>query len=111
MISYINLSIKIIKKRIVVLCRTTGNATAGTVYALEALSGQVDALSAEQRSGPVTKYINMRVPGTTFGPNGKITYVASGGDTTKFYEHSLHVMSYVNCIKAGNSPRLIAAGG
>ncbi len=45
------------------------------------------------------KMFSMRVPGTTFGKNGNIIYTAESGDTAKFFEYSVHILSYVNSIK------------
>ena len=50
----------------------------------------------------------MCIPGTNFGPKGKITYIGEGDDKAKFCEYFVHVLSYVNSIKSDN-PNLPAA--
>ena len=46
-----------------------------------------------------------------YSPNGKTTYIGCGGDKTKFYEYSRHVMSYVNSIKTDDATLTAAHGG
>ena len=81
------------------------------MYASEALSGQVDADSPELRSGPVIKFVNIKIPGASFGPGGKIVYQAENGTNTKFYEYSVHILSYVNAIKTDNPVATAAYAG
>ena len=41
----------------------------------------------------------MRIPGAAVGKNGNIVYTGLNGQTAKFFEYSVHVLSYVNSIK------------
>ncbi len=103
MMDYINYRrYKIVKQRTITIKRTQQFGSVGRVYVSESLSGQVDTDSTELRSGQIKKFVNMCIPGTNFGPNGKITYIGEGDDKAKFYEYSVHVLSYVNPIKTDN---------
>ena len=63
---------KIIKQKTVMIKRNVGVGSAGTTYITEALSGQVDAAEKELRTGPIIKFVTMRIPGTAFGSNGRL---------------------------------------
>jgi hypothetical protein len=93
---------KIIKQKTVMIKCNVGFGSAGTTYITEALSGQVDAAEKELRTGPIIKFVNMRIPGSAFGPNGKIAYIRENGDKAKLYEYSVHILSSVNVIKTDN---------
>jgi hypothetical protein len=57
------------------------------------------------------KMVSMLIPGAFFGKNGNIIYTDQGGDTAKFFEYSVLVLSYANSIKTDNSTLTAAYGG
>ena len=67
---------KIIKQKTGMIQRNIGFTTAfaarGITYITQALSGQVDAAEKELRTGPIIKFVTMRIPGTAFGSNGRL---------------------------------------
>jgi hypothetical protein len=80
------------------IIRCHGFGTTSSVYPLEALSGQFDDQSSEQRSGhsnnvfPIMKMVSIRIPGAGFGKNRNIIYTDQDGDTVKFFEYSTQFM-------------------
>ena len=57
-----------------------GTATVGGIVATEAGAGQVSAKPDELRQTPVSRIVGINIPGTVFGPGGKIAYVDEGGE-------------------------------
>jgi hypothetical protein len=96
----------------------TSLATVGGTVVTEIGAGQVSAKPEELRQTPASKIVSLNIPivslnipGTVFGPGGKITYMAEGGNTQRFYEYSAHVLAYNSIIKVDNTGAAGNCGG
>ena len=80
-----------------------GLGTVGGVYSGETGSGQVDAQAGNLRLAPTEKIVSLNLPGKLFGRNGSLQY-QQGAQSTKHFQYSVHVLSYVNGLKMDTGP-------
>jgi hypothetical protein len=93
-LDYVNKKRYKILKMKTVMVKQQGFGTVGAVAILEALSGQVSATPDQLRITPASKIVSMNIPGTAFGPGGKIQYIQENGGEAKFFEYSVHILAY-----------------
>jgi len=86
-----------------VTIRSTNLATNGGTVATEVGSGRVSGESDELRQTQDSKIITMKLPGAVFGWKLEITYMTEDGPTSKFYEYSVHGLTYNSIIKTDNA--------
>ena len=113
MMDYVNRKrFTIIKTKSVTLKLTHGLGRVVTIHTFETGADQVDAANASARSGPIMKIVRMSVPGTTFGESGNIIYdPALNSPHAKFFEYSVHILTYVNSIKTDANVAVALGGG
>jgi len=93
------------------MVKQQGFGTVGAVPILETLSGQVIATPDQLRITPSSKIVSMNIPGTAFGPGGKIQYFQENGGEAKFFEYSVHILAYNSIIKVDTGGGSGGCGG
>ncbi len=53
----------------------------------------------------------MTIPGTVFGPGGKITYSSEDGESARFYDYNIHLLAYNSIIKVDTGTHRGNCGG
>ncbi len=102
---------KILKTKTVMI-KQQGFGTVGVDPVLtEALTGQVSATPNELRMTPASKIVSMNIPGTAFGPGGKICYFQENDGEAKFFEYTVHILAYNSIIKADTGGASGGCGG
>lgn len=71
---------------------------------MDALSGQVEAGPDQLRINPTTKIVSMNLAGAVFGPGGKIQYFGENEAKEKFFEYTVHILTYCSMIKDESGP-------